>query len=67
MENEAVNHKSVLIDEREGTYSSTWVPIEPVQPTMEMGLGPSQVLLPNSGIARPGHAGGGPDVDCTEQ
>jgi len=34
---------------------------------MEMGLGPSQVLLPNSGIARPGHAGGGPDADCTEQ
>lgn len=32
---------------------------------MEIGFGPSHVLLPNSGMARPGHAGGG--CDCTEQ
>jgi hypothetical protein len=37
---------------------------------MEMGFGPSQVLLASSGIALPGQAGGGPepdDDDCTEQ
>lgn len=37
----------------------TWVPIEPVDPTIEIGFGPSHVLMFLSGTARPGHAGGG--------
>lgn len=42
----------------------TWVPIEPVDPTIEIGFGPSQTLCPGSGTARPGQAGGG---GCAEQ
>lgn len=37
----------------------TWVPIEPVDPTIEIGLGPFQFLVPGSTRAVPGHAGGG--------
>jgi hypothetical protein len=39
--------------------------MEPVEPTIEIGLGPSHVLLPGSATARPGQAGGGPC--CIEQ
>ena len=38
--------------------------MEPVDPTMEIGFGPSQALRPDSGTARPGQAGGG---GCAEQ
>lgn len=45
------------------TYS--WVPIAPVDPKMEMGIGPSNILKSvGSGIAVPGQAGGG---ECAEQ
>jgi hypothetical protein len=33
--------------------------MEPVEPTIEMGLGPSHELRLGSGTARPGQAGGG--------
>jgi hypothetical protein len=33
--------------------------MEPVDPTIDIGLGPSQVLRPGSGNALPGQAGGG--------
>lgn len=35
--------------------------MEPVDPMIEIGLGPSQVLRPGSGTALPGQAGGGGD------
>jgi len=39
--------------------------MEPVDPTIEIGFGPSQDLWPGSATARPGHAGGG--ACCIEQ
>jgi hypothetical protein len=39
--------------------------MEPVEPTIEMGFGPSQDFRPGSATARPGHAGGG--ACCIEQ
>lgn len=39
--------------------------MEPVDPITEMGFGPSQVIRPGSGTARPGQAGGG--GGCAEQ
>lgn len=33
--------------------------MEPVDPTIEIGLGPSHTFRPGSTTARPGHAGGG--------
>lgn len=43
----------------------TCVPMEPVDPTIEIGFGPSHDLRPGSAKARPGHAGGG--ACCIEQ
>lgn len=43
----------------------TWVPIDPVDPTIEIGFGPPQDLRPGSATARPGQAGGG--ACCIEQ
>ena len=39
--------------------------MEPVEPTIEIGFGPSHDFLPGSATARPGQAGGGPC--CIEQ
>lgn len=44
---------------------STWVPIEPVEPIIDIGFGTSQLQRPCSGIALPGQAGG--SGSCTEQ
>lgn len=33
--------------------------MDPVDPTIEMGFGPSQIFRPGSATARPGQAGGG--------
>lgn len=43
----------------------TCVPMEPVDPTIEIGFGPSHELLSGSTTARPGQAGGG--ACCIEQ
>lgn len=37
----------------------TWVPMEPVDPMIEIGLGPFQFLVPGWTAAVPGHAEGG--------
>lgn len=51
----------------DGNSKHTWVPIEPVDPKTEIAFCPSHVLKSEgSGIAVPGHAGGG-DWAAAEQ